>query len=108
MKDDEGGVADVASSVALAEANDVPNDAQPAEKQAELKAADDSSKPIEHDSVATPPTTEEGKSLETEKVETAKEDEVDKKLPKETTNPGEALASAVKPVAPKEGSEHKN
>jgi len=108
MKDDEGGVADIASSVALAEANDVPSDAQPAEKQAEFKAAaeDDSSKPVEEDAAASPPTTEEGKSSEIEKAKTAEEG--DRKLPKEPTKTGEARESAVELVTPNEGSERKN
>lgn len=109
MKDDEGAVADVASSITLAESSDVPNDAQSAGKYAELKAAaeDDSSKPVVQDSAGAPPSTDEGeKSDQGETAERAEEG--DRKLPKAPTNMGEAREAAVAHVTPKEDAESKD
>jgi len=115
MKDDEGKVADVASSVTLAESSDVPNDAQSAERHAEIKATaeEDSTKPVEQDSADAPPTTDEAEKVEkVEEVEKAEQaetaEEADRKLPKEPTNMSEAREAAVKHVTPKEDAESKN
>jgi len=114
MKDDEGKVADVASSVALAESSDIPNDAQSAEQHVELKAEaeEDSSKPIEQDSGGAPPTTDGEKAEQTEEsvkeVKTEVPGEGGRKLPKEPTSMGEARESAVKHITPKEGAKSKN
>jgi hypothetical protein len=108
MEDDEGKVADVASSVTLAESSDVPNDAQSAEKHAEIQAAaeDDSPKPVEEDSAAAPPTTEGEKSVDVEKAETREGGE--RKQGKEPTNMGKAREAAVEGVTPKQITESKN
>jgi len=99
MKDDEGTAADVASSIALAESSDVPNDAQSDDEHGDVKAAseEDSLNPIEQNLA----TTDEGEK--SEKQEEAETVEGDRKLPKEPTVVGEGSEAAVGRVSPKEG-----
>ncbi|KAF8799012.1 hypothetical protein BYT27DRAFT_7202762 [Phlegmacium glaucopus] len=99
MKDDEGTEANVASSIALSEESDVPNDSTSPESGAETLAAAKTEEATSSETIQEPQASEEGK----EKSGTFQE-----KGGEGPTDLSKAQEAAQKGITPKEAAENKN